>query len=120
MRSKSILVIDDDQNIRHTLAAILFQVGFRVITAATSCQAIEHLAKSHFDLVILDLNLPDIDGLTLLSNLHMRYPTLPIMILTGIPATNSAQMAERLGVVGYFMKPVDPDLLMKCIWSRFL
>ncbi len=115
MPCKSILVIDDDDNVRSTLAAILSNAGYRAVTAGFVCDAIEHLVTNCFDLVLLDLKMPDMEGLALLSNLHLVYPRLPVMILTGHPAMNYVDGAERFGARGYFLKPVDPVQLLDCV-----
>jgi DNA-binding NtrC family response regulator len=115
MPCKSILVIDDDDNVRATLGAILAQAGYRVVTAGFVCDAIESLVGNCIDLVLLDLKLPDMEGLALLSNLHIVYPRLPVLILTGHPAMGFIDGAERFGAQGYFLKPVDPAQLLVCV-----
>ena len=115
MPCKSILVVDDDDNVRSTLAAILSQVGYRVVTAGFVCDAIECLVNDCFDLVFLDLKLPDMEGLALLSNLRIVFPKLPVLILTGHPSMGFIDGAERFGAQGYFLKPVDPVQLLVCV-----
>lgn len=113
MPCKSILIIDGDDNVRTTLAAILSQAGYRVVSAGYICEAIEYLVANCFDLVLLDLKMPDIEGMALLSNLRILYPKLPVMVLTGHPAMNFSDGAKRFGTQGYFLKPVDPTLLLE-------
>ncbi len=115
MFGKSILVIDDDDNVRSTLAAILSQVGYRVVTAGFVCDAIESLVAERFDLIVLDMKMPDMEGQALLSQLHLVYPRLPVMVLTGHPSMGFVDGAERFGTRGYFLKPVDPVLLLNCV-----
>jgi len=112
---KSILVIDDDDNVRSTLAAILSNAGYRVVTAGYVCDAIEQLVANCIDLVLLDLKMPDMEGLALLSNLRIVYPKLPVLILTGHPEMGFIDGAERFGASGYFLKPVDPAQLLDCV-----
>jgi YesN/AraC family two-component response regulator len=59
--------------------------------------------------------MPDMNGLGLLANLHNVYPRLPVMVLTAYSAMDFAKDAERFGTRGYFLKPVDPVLLLDCI-----
>jgi DNA-binding NtrC family response regulator len=115
MHCKSILVIDDDDNVRASLAAILSQAGYRVVTAGLVCDAIESLVGNQIDLVLLDLKLPDMEGLALLANLRIVFPKLPVLILTGHPAMGFIDGAERFGAQGYFLKPVDPGQLLACV-----
>jgi DNA-binding NtrC family response regulator len=115
MGCRSILVVDDDDNVRSTLAAILSQAGYRVITAGYICDAIESLVANRIDLVLLDMKMPDMEGQALLTQMHLVYPKLPVMVLTGHPAMSFVDGAERFGTRGYFLKPVDPLLLLKCV-----
>jgi DNA-binding NtrC family response regulator len=115
MLCKSVLVIDDDDNVRNTLAAILSQSGYRVVTAGFVCDAIESLITNCIDLVVLDMKMPDMEGQALLSQLHLVYPKLPVMVLTGHPSMGFVDGAERFGTRGYFLKPVDPALLLDCV-----
>ncbi len=115
MRSKSILVIDDDENVRSSLAAILSLEGYRVVAAGHLCEAVDYLASNYFDLVLLDIKKPDTLTNELISNLHTLHPKLPVVILAGHPMLNYPDGAERFGAQGYFLKPVDPALLVGCV-----
>ena len=115
MACKSILVVDDDAHVRRTLAAILSQAGYRVATAGFVCDAIESLVNDCFDLVFLDLKMPDMEGLALLSKLHIVFPKLPVLILTGHPGMGYVDGTERFEAQGYFLKPVDPAQLLVCV-----
>jgi DNA-binding NtrC family response regulator len=97
------------------MAAILSQAGYRVITAGYICDAIESLVANCIDLVLLDMKMPDMEGQTLLAQLRLVYPRLPVMVLTGHPAMSFVDGAERFGTRGYFLKPVDPILLLDCV-----
>jgi DNA-binding NtrC family response regulator len=115
MPCKAILVIEDDDHVRNTLTAILSRAGYRVVPAGLVCDAIESLVANCIDLVLLDLKLPDMEGLALLSNLRLVYPELPVLIITGHPAMGFNDGAERFGAQGYFLKPVDPAQLLTCV-----
>jgi len=119
MPGKSILVVDDDNNVRVSLAAILSQAGYRVSTAGYICDAIDSLVSENFDLVLLDLKMPDMGGLALLSKMSSVYPRLPVMILTGYSAAEYIKEAERCGARGYFLKPIDPALLLESVRGVF-
>jgi DNA-binding response OmpR family regulator len=108
----SILIVDDEPNLRNTLALILQKANYEVDTASNVTEAAEKLALSQHDLVFLDLKMPDGDGITLLSNLRKRYPDLPVLILTAHATLDSAIEAVRLGARDYLLKPVDPTLIL--------
>jgi len=114
-----ILVVDDDDNLRSTLAMILQREEYRVRTARSAAQAIEILEANLFDLVLLDMNLPDANGLTVLTRLRGLYPTLPVLILTAYPSTSKAKEVAEFGYLAYLIKPVDPSMLLGCIEGLF-
>ena len=108
----SILVVDDEENLRRTLALILQHEGYGVMTAASVGEARACLGTGGFDLVFLDLKLPDGDGLSLLPEMRSRYPGMPVLILTAHDKLGVALEAVRGGARDYLLKPVDPPVLL--------
>jgi DNA-binding NtrC family response regulator len=108
----SILVVDDEENLRRTLALILQREGYRVTTAASVREARSCLEAGAFDLVFLDLKLPDASGLTLLPEMHNQFPHMPVLILTAHDKLGIALEAVRGGARDYLLKPVDPPVLL--------
>ncbi len=108
----SILVVDDEENLRRTLALILQREGYVVTTAASVKEASGCLEASAFDLVCLDLKLPDASGLTLLPEIHSQYPDMPVLILTAHDKLGVALEAVRGGARDYLLKPIDPPILL--------
>lgn len=106
-----VLIIDDEANLRNTLARVLLQAGCEAASVGDASQALALLAQERFDLVYLDIRLPGIDGLQLLRELRQQYPKLPVILLTGHGSVHSAVEALRLGALDYLLKPVDPALL---------
>ncbi len=104
--------MDDEENLRHTLALILQREGYTVMTAASVGEARVCLEASAFDLVFLDLKLPDASGLSLLPDLRSRYPDMPVLILTAQDKLGVALEAVRNGAHDYLLKPVDPPVLI--------
>ncbi len=111
--NSSILLIDDEENLRRTLALILKRAGYQVNTAATVMEARQRLAASTYDLTFLDLKLPDADGLTLLPELRSRFPSMPVLVLTAHDKLDAAIEAVRQGARDYLLKPVDPPLILQ-------
>jgi DNA-binding NtrC family response regulator len=109
----SILLVDDEENLRRTLAIILKREGYEVETAATVKEARQHLEASSYDLTFLDLKLPDADGLTLLPELRTRFPEMPVLILTAHDKLDAAMEAIRHGARDYLLKPLDPLEIIK-------
>lgn len=110
--SRTILVIDDEANLRRTLAIILQRAGYSVTTAGNAHEARKFLEAGPFDLVFLDLKMPEINGLTLLPQMRRLYPGMPILILTAHATLESAIEAVRQGARDYLLKPVDPVLIL--------
>ncbi len=110
--SNTILIIDDEANLRHSLAMILRRAGYTVTTAGDGIEAWQNLQAGAFDLTFLDLKMPDIDGLTLLPRIRSLYPDMPVVILTAHATLESAIEAVRQGARDYLLKPFDPVQLL--------
>ncbi len=115
MLTATILIVDDDTNLRITLAIILRQAGYQVCTANSAAVAMELLATTSFDLVILDVNLPDIDGFTLLSRIRLVSPGIPALVLSGQATQDSLNTENHPALQGFLGKPVDPDTLLSFV-----
>jgi CheY-like chemotaxis protein len=107
-----ILVIDDDANLRQTLALILEHAGYKVTSSASAQEGLYCLKKQLFDLIFLDIVMPGVDGLTLLPQLNQQYPQIPVMILTGNVTPDPDVEPWPAGVSGFLSKPVDPEHIL--------
>ncbi len=107
-----ILVVDDERNLRVSLTLIFERAGYSVSAAADAHEALDFLQAGAFDLVFLDLKMPDMDGLTLLRGIRNIYPDLPVLILTAHATLESAIEAVREGARDYLLKPVDPPQIL--------
>jgi DNA-binding response OmpR family regulator len=105
----SILIVDDEQEIRVALREVLIREGYQVLTATNSQTAIETMTRQEATLVLLDLNMPGMDGLELMSKIRERWPYAVIIILTGYGSLDSALVALRQGAHDYLLKPVTPE-----------
>ncbi|MGB9853769.1 MAG: response regulator, partial [Candidatus Bathyarchaeales archaeon] len=85
-----ILIIDDDENIRKALAAILEEEGYTVDTAETAKQAIEKTEKKVYNLALIDIRLPDMEGIELLTKMKDTTPKMRKIIVTGYPTLHNA------------------------------
>lgn len=109
----TILLIDDEENLRKTLAWILQREGYDVETAASVEEARQRVEKSTYVLAFLDLKLPDADGLTLLPDLHRKFPDMPVVILTAYDKMDAAIEAVRNGARDFLLKPIDPPMILQ-------
>ena len=113
-----ILVVDDEDGIRKTISLILQRAGYTVDTAENGKQAIEKSENNFYNLALIDIRLPDMEGTELLSRLKETTPRMVKIILTGFPGLENAVTAINKGVDGYLVKPVDTDALLKKINER--
>ncbi|MCW4046050.1 MAG: response regulator [Candidatus Bathyarchaeota archaeon] len=110
-----ILVIDDDENIRKVLETILTDEGYSVETAETAKKGIEKSEKSFFNLALIDVRLPDMEGIELLSKLRNTKPKMRKIIVTGYPTLQNAIAAVNKGADAYVMKPFDVEKILQTI-----
>jgi DNA-binding response OmpR family regulator len=113
-----ILIVDDEEGIREALRDILMQEGYKTETAQTGKEAIEACQKETFDVVIIDIKLPDMDGISLLDTLKKFDPNLVRIIITGYPSLENAVQSINSGADGYIVKPFKPLKLLEQIKER--
>ncbi len=109
---QKIVIIDDERTVQATLAAVLGRHGFAVETAPNAAQGREKIAASKPDLVLLDLGLPDADGLEMLKELKAAQPDLPVMILTAHDSLANAIESIKLGAFHFLPKPYAVEELI--------
>jgi DNA-binding response OmpR family regulator len=113
-KAHTILIVDDQKRLRKGLARSLSQGAFRTLTAASGEDALRLLEKRKVDLVITDLVMPGMDGMTLVRNIRKSTRHVEVVIITAYGSAESMQEAEKLGVAHYLAKPFDlPDLKSK-------
>lgn len=121
MTHRTVLVVDDEKNIRRTLAAALQDMDLHVETAAGGEEALITLEKEEVDLVLLDLRMPGMDGLDVLRRLRHTHPEMQVIIITAHGTVERAVEAMRLGAVDFIQKPFSVDALRSSVegmWKR--
>ncbi len=113
-----ILIVEDDENIRETMKNILEQNGYKTDTAKTGREG-EHKAKKKFyNLALLDIKLPDMEGTQLLVKLQEKTPKMVKIMVTGYPSLENAMEALNQGADAYVTKPVKPAKLLDLIKEK--
>jgi len=107
MSPYQIMVVDDEIEICQLLREFLENCGYRAVTASSGEEALNLLTNTLTDIIILDLNMPGMDGLEVLRHAKSFDPEVDIVILTGYPSIDSAVEAIKLGAYDYLVKPVD-------------
>jgi DNA-binding NtrC family response regulator len=114
----SILIVEDDANIRETLSAILQKNGYKTDTAKNGQEAIQKSQTKFFNLALLDIKLPDMEGTQLLTTMHKSLPKMMKIMVTGYPSLKNATKALNLGADAYVIKPVKPEKLLALIEEK--
>ncbi|HEX8355513.1 MAG TPA: response regulator [Pyrinomonadaceae bacterium] len=114
-RRPRVLVVDDEENVRITTAAILEQEGYDVATASGGREALEMAARGHYELVLTDLRMDDMDGSALIHELQQRHPGVVTVVLTGYASIESSIDALRQGVYDYLVKPCVVEDLKRTV-----
>ncbi len=109
MTTPTLLVVDDEPRIRRVLELALGDLGHHVLLAANGAEARQRLQESAADLVLLDLQLPDISGLDLLAEIRAERTDLPVILMTAFGTVETAVQAMKLGAFDYVVKPFSVD-----------
>jgi DNA-binding NtrC family response regulator len=110
-----ILIVDDDDNIRKVLQTILEDEGYHVETAETAMKGIKKTEESFYNLALIDMRLPDMEGIELLTKLRDTKPKMRKIIVTGYPTLQNAISAVNEGADGYVLKPFDVEKMLVTI-----
>jgi len=118
MEKASILIVDDDESILETLSAILEEKGYKTDTAKNGAEAIEKSKTSFYNMALLDIKLPDMEGTQLLIKMKGTRPKMIKIMITGYASLQNAIEALNYGADAYIMKPLDPEDLLKVIAEK--
>lgn len=110
-----ILVVDDDAIVIKSCRRILESEGFEVSTVPSAEQALEAVKNSDFDLLLIDVKMPERDGMYLLREIKKNWPEMPSIVMSGYPTPETIAEVLRLGASLFIPKPFRPDELMKSV-----
>jgi DNA-binding response OmpR family regulator len=115
---KTILLVDDDTSILRSFSRILQKCGYEIETAETGKEAMGKARNRHFDVVLLDLRLPDMQGTDVLTKARKQLASTVKIMITGFPSLESGVKALEEGVDGYLVKPVQAKELLTLISDK--
>ena len=117
MSSKTILIIDDSISMRKMIAFTLEESGFTTAESVNGADALEHIANSRFDLILADVNMPKLDGISFVRAARAvpAYKFTPILILTTETAAEKMKEARQAGATGWLVKPFEPGRLLDAV-----
>lgn len=118
MDTKSkILVVDDDETVRRSYRRSLASSQCNVEVAWDGREALQAMEHQAFDVVLLDLRMPGMDGMAVLKAIKQKWPDSEVVIITGYPSLETAKEAVRLGAYDYLAKPVGPDDIINAAYG---
>ncbi len=109
-----IMTVDDSVSMRHMVRATLQQAGYTVVEAADGLEALDYAREHPVDLVLTDVNMPRMDGITLVNELRAlpSYRLTPVLLLTTESSQERRMAGKRAGATGWIVKPFNPDQLL--------
>ena len=113
---ETILVVDDEEKIRTTLRGVLSDEGFRVLDTDGTLQILDLVASERPQLVILDIWMPQIDGIELLERMKVQQPELPVIVISGHGTIETVVRATQLGATDFLEKPFSIDTLLRSVY----
>jgi DNA-binding NtrC family response regulator len=117
--SARILVVDDEEVVIRSCLRILGDANYQVDAVRDGPAALKAVGEHGYDLLLLDIMMPKMDGVEVLRNVKASYPDLAVIMITGLPQTETAVQCMNLGAFDYLPKPFDPDEL-KLVVERAL
>lgn len=108
-------IVDDDESVRSAMSSLVRSVGYRVavFASAEAFLASPYLHETRF--LILDVQMPGVSGLDLQDELRRRKHSIPTIFITGFPEEHGRHRAEAGGAMGFFSKPVDDEIVIRCL-----
>ena len=116
----NILIVDDEDVVRRALARVLSSSRCSVNAAFDGAEALREMERQPFDVVLLDLRLPGMDGIAVLKVIKERWPEVEVVIITAYPSLESAKEAIRNGAHDYLAKPLEPDRMTEVAHSAVM
>jgi DNA-binding response OmpR family regulator len=110
-----ILILDDEKDLAFTLEALLEMEGHQVFTAEKGSEAQEMVKKNQIDAAIVDLHLPDMDGITAMKAIKVISPEIEVGIMSGDSSPDLEKTSYENGASWYFVKPADPKMIIETL-----
>ena len=118
MEQRTILIVDDDEIIRETLKDLLESKGYAVETAESAKEAMEKSKSRTFNLALLDIKLPDMEGTELLKKMHSIAPRMMKVMITAHGTLKNAMDSLNFGADGYLLKPINEKELVRVVEEK--
>jgi len=113
----NILIVDDEEVVRLSHLRSLAGMNCNALLAEDGTRALEFMEQQPIDVILLDLRMPDLDGMDVLKTVKQRWPECEVVVITGYPSIESAKEAVRLGANNYLAKPLGPDEVVRATYD---
>ena len=118
--SAKVLIVDDEELVRLNLRALLEDLGYRVVEAADGREGLDAFDRERPDLILADLRMPVMDGLSMIAGLREKSPETPVIVISGTAGVRNAVDSVRLGAWDYVVKPVEDAKWLEIVIERAL
>jgi DNA-binding NtrC family response regulator len=120
MKDKKILIVDDDRIVLDSCERILEAENFKILLVSSAMEAIQLLETEYFDLMIMDVKMPEKDGMYILDKIREKWPLeywpeLPVLVMTGYPTPQTIEELRKKGARDFIPKPFTPDELLQSV-----
>ena len=116
---KKILIVDDDRVVLASCKRILESEGYIASPTSSVKEALAMLEQEKFDLLLVDVIMPEYDGMYLIGNVRENLPNLPILVMSGYPTPETISSGMRMGATHFIAKPFTPDELITAVHKAF-
>lgn len=110
-----VLVVDDDTIVLESCRRILESAGIGATLSASAKESLEILAAQRFDLMLVDVIMPEYDGIYLMGSVRERWPEMPVIVMSGYPTPEVMARGKRAGAFYFIAKPFDPGELLEAV-----
>jgi DNA-binding NtrC family response regulator len=111
----NILIVDDDRVVLESCRRILQPEGHRLTLSSTAKEAVDKLERQHYDLLLVDVIMPEYDGIYLIGTAREKRPEMPILVMSGYPTPETIASGLRAGATHFIAKPFTPDELVAAV-----
>ena len=115
-----VLVVDDEEVVRLSYRRVLSNGSFTVMAAGNGNEALDLMDGGRFDVVLLDMRMPGMDGMEVLRAIKQRWPQSEVVVVTGYPSIETAKEAVKLGAYDYLAKPVVPEAVIRATTGAWM
>lgn len=116
---KSILIVEDNHRLANAIREALMKEGYEAVASSCAREANAHLGRQAVDVILLDLGLPDCDGMDLLASFRKQWPTLPVLVITARDAVDCRVAGLDAGATDYLIKPIEMAELLARVRKVF-